>query len=294
MTEQSKGVLITTLGVLAIVPDSLLIRLIDAGVLTIAFWRACLASSVILIGLTLVYRARTPAILRGLGRAGLVYAVFMGLGTLLFVSAVQLTTVASALFIVSTSPVFAALVTRAVLGDRITPRMAWTIAFSLAGVGVIASGELNASGPAFWGNLCALGTAISLAFAFTAARSARHISMVPAAGVAYLLTTVALLPFAAPETMQGMDWIWAAFLGCVFVPIGTSLMALGPRYIQPAEVSLLLLLEAILAPLLIWAVLGEFPGLRTLVGGAMVLGVLLISNLIALKRARRVPMPPHP
>ena len=294
MNDQTKGVAITTLGVLAIVPDSLLIRLIDAGVLTIAFWRAAFASLVILTGVTLWYGRPTWGILTGLGRAGLIYAVFMGLGTLLFVSAVQLTTVASALFIVSASPVFAAIVTWLALGERISRRMAWTILFSLLGVGIIASGSAGRGGTAFWGDLCALGTAIAIAVAFTAVRSARHISMVPAAGLAYLLTTAALLPFARPETMQGMDWTWALILGAVFVPIGTSLMALGPRYIQPAEVSLLLLLEAVLAPILIWAVLGEFPGARTLAGGALVLGVLLVSNLVALRRARRMPVTPHP
>jgi drug/metabolite transporter (DMT)-like permease len=294
VTDQAKGVLLTTLGVLAIVPDSLLIRLIDAGVLTVAFWRAAIAAAVILTGVALVERGRTWAVLRGLGRGGMVYSVFMGIGTLLFVSAVQLTAVANAVFIVSATPVFAALVSRVVLGERISRRMGWTIALSLAGVAVITSGSHETEGATLAGDLCALGTAMALAVAFTAARKARHVSMVPAAGVAYLMTTVALLPFARPETMQGMDWTYALILGGIFVPIGTSLMAMGPRYIPSAEVSLLLLLEAILAPILIWLVLGEAPGDSALAGGALVIGVLLVSNVIALRRARAPALPPHP
>lgn len=43
MSDQAKGLLITCLGVLFVVPDSLFVRLIDAEALTIAFWRLFLA-----------------------------------------------------------------------------------------------------------------------------------------------------------------------------------------------------------------------------------------------------------
>ena len=38
--DQAKGLLLTAIGVLAIVPDSILIRLIQADILTITFWRS--------------------------------------------------------------------------------------------------------------------------------------------------------------------------------------------------------------------------------------------------------------
>ena len=52
MTDHAKGLLITTLGVLFIVPDSLFTRLIDADMVTVAFWRnatsGCVAVLVLL------------------------------------------------------------------------------------------------------------------------------------------------------------------------------------------------------------------------------------------------------
>ena len=291
MSEHLKGVLITLAGVFAIVPDSLLIRLIDAPHMTVVFWRAALSAVVIVAGVLLVHRGRTVRVIAGLGRGGMVYAVLMSAATVLFVLAVQLTTVANAVFIVSVSPVFSAIVSRIALGERLPVRTIWTIVLSLGGVAIIAGGSLSVGGAALWGDLCALGTALSLAGAFTAARAARHVSMVPAAGIAYVLSALATLPFAAPAEMQGADWMYALLLGGIFVPLGTSLMALGPRYIPAAEVSLLLLLEAILAPLLVWAVLGEFPGTATLVGGAVVLTVLAVSNALALRGWRARPPP---
>ena len=65
------------------------------------------------------------------------------------------------------------------------------------------------------------------------------------------------------------------------------LFAIGPRFISSAEASLLILGESIGAPLLVWAVLGEFPGQWTLIGGAMILTTLIVSNVIALRKAKK-------
>ncbi len=286
MNDQTKGVLLTSLGVLAIVPDTLLIRLMDTDVLTVVFWRAIFSAAAIMLGVFFFYRGKTLQTIKELGKFGFLYALFMGLGTLLFVSAAQLTSVANTVFIVSISPVFAAIVSRVFLGEQISTRMVWTIGLSLVGIAIIAYGSIDGTSSAIWGDLCAFGAAFSLAIAFTAARAGRSVSMVPAAGLAYVMTTFAVLPFVNPSAgLAAESWIYALLLGCVFVPIGTSLMALGARYIPSAEVSLLLLLEAVLAPLLVWAVLDEFPGDLTLIGGAIVLGVLATSNFIALHRS---------
>ena len=52
------------------------------------------------------------------------------------------------------------------------------------------------------------------------------------------------------------------------------------------SVSLLLLLEALLGPLLVWLVLAEFPGHRTLIGGGIVLSAMVASNLAAWQQSR--------
>ncbi|MCF3933397.1 DMT family transporter [Acuticoccus sp. M5D2P5] len=287
MSEHTKGILITMLGVLAIVPDSLFIRLIDAPHATVVFWRGLIAAVVILGGVAIVYRGRTPAIMRGLGRKGLAYAALTSLGTTLFVLAVQKTSVANAVFLVSLAPVFAALVSWLFLGERLTRRVAATIALTMVGAAVIAQGSLSVGGPALLGDILAIGAAAAMASAFTVARAARSISMVPAAGLAYVITAITTLPFLTPGALSGMDWTYALILGGIFVPLGASLMALGPRYIPSAEVSLLLLLEAILSPLLVWAVLEEYPGEATILGGTIVIAVLAASNLFALHQSGR-------
>ncbi|MEL6648159.1 MAG: EamA family transporter, partial [Pseudomonadota bacterium] len=70
----------------------------------------------------------------------------------------------------------------------------------------------------------------------------------------------------------------------VFIAIATCFLTLGPRYISSAEVSLLILLESVLAPLLVWAWIGEDPGRWALVGGVVVIGALVVSNLMVMMR----------
>lgn len=290
MTNHSKGVLITALGVLLIIPDSLLIRLIDADLMTVVFWRALFTSLTMFVWMLVVHRGATFSVLRTMGKAGIWYAVFLGFGTTLFGVSIQLTSVANTVFILSTTPVFSAIISRVFLGERISLRMVWTIALCIAGVAVIAFGSLvenlegTSSNTALWGDLCAFGSAFGLASAFTVARSRPDVSMVPAVGIGYFIVVLVSLPFAEPASISGADWIYAVLLGCVFLPLGMGLMSLGPRYISSAEVSLLLLLETILAPILVWFVLDEFPGFYALVGGAMVLSVLIVSNLLVLRK----------
>jgi drug/metabolite transporter (DMT)-like permease len=74
-----------------------------------------------------------------------------------------------------------------------------------------------------------------------------------------------------------------------FILISSVLLALGPRYITSAEVGLLVLLESVLAPLLAWVVIGEDPGRYALIGGGIVIGALVVSNVVVLRRRRIVP-----
>jgi drug/metabolite transporter (DMT)-like permease len=195
--------------------------------------------------------------------------------------------VANALFIVSTSPIFAAIASWIFLQERFSKRMIWTTAFALIGISIITSGSHTGEKSSLLGDALALSAAATLAFAFTTARSAKNISMVPATGIGYGLTAVICLPFIQLASLSGHELILLILLGAMFVPLGTALMSLGPRYITAAEVSLLLLLEAVLAPLLVWYVVEENPGKYALIGGAIVLTTLFASNVIGLKRTHK-------
>jgi len=257
MSNQLKGLLITLLGVLVIVPDSLFIRLIDANAMTIIFWRA---------GISCAVMAAYCTISDGwvkLGPAALLFAI--------------------------TEAAFAALLSRVALGERLTRRTILTILGALIGITIIASGTSDENPQRWLGDLAAVGVALSLGIAFTTVRHSPDLPIIPALTLAYLLAAIAAALIAPTFQLSGLEWLWITLNGAIFVPLGFALMAIGPRYITAAEVSLLILLEAVLAPILVWLVLGENPGLRVLVGGAIVLLVLLISNLFGLREKQLKP-----
>ena len=286
--KQVKGLILTSIGVLAIVPDSILIRLIQADILTITFWRALIPGLIISLGVMIFYRKPTISFLKAPKLSGLIFIISHSFGTLFFVIAIELTSIASALFIISTSPIFAAIISRVFLNEKITYRMIFTIFGALIGIGVISLGSINSESIFAIGDIAALGAAMCLAISLTAARSASNFSMIPAVGVSSLLTSLCIFYFIEPFNLLYSDWVFILILGMIFVPIATCLIATGPRYITSAEVSLLLLLEATLAPILAWFILSEFPGFETILGGVIVISVLVFSNIIALRQSKKI------
>ncbi|MGB1309796.1 MAG: DMT family transporter [Leucothrix sp.] len=283
MSEYLKGLLLTVVGVLIITPDSLLIRLLEADSWTVIFWRNSLSGLAIFIGLLIYYRGDFFKKMRGIGWAGLIMGVIWALGTFCFVYSIQNTLVANTLFIVSTSPIFAALIAWLILGEIVSRRTWLTIAFSLCGIAIIAWGSLEGDGQgSIVGDLAALVTALAVAISFSIARRNRSVSMIPAIGLSSIMAGLVAFPLAMPIAESIDKAVPILLLGLVVAPIGMSLLVIGPRYLPAADVSLLLLLEAVLGPLWVWWMLKEFPGIYTLIGGAFVLLTLAISNAIPL------------
>ncbi len=285
MSDQLKGLIITALGVLMVVPDSLFVRLIDADALVIAFWRNAVSGILILLGVLIWQGTRPYRALPGTGIYGLIYVIAVGGAGVLFPLAVSLTSVANVVFIIAALPVFAAIYSWVFLGEGISRRMVLTMIAVAMGLGILAYGSGETKGAHWTGDVTALGVAALFAAGLTAARKVRNVSMVAAVPIGYLGASLLLSPFIAPMSIADGQWHLVLFHGAFIA--GSSIgLALGPRYIPSAEVGLLILLESVLAPLLAWAVIGEDPGPYALLGGAVVIGALAVSNAIALTRRR--------
>lgn len=282
LSNHAKGLLITGLGVLVITPDSLLIRLISADPWTLLFWRGLLSAIGMQFALLMLFGKNTWREIKQVGSAGVVLGVIFGIGTVTFIVSITHTTAANTLFIVSTSPLFAAIAAWVLMREPMSSRTWVAIAFSLCGIGVIASSGLG--GGALTGNLAALATALILGASFALVRYHRARNMVPAMGLSGLVTAIIALPLAQPLALDITDLGLLMLMGLIMLPLSFGLMFIGPRYIPAPEVSLMLLLEAVLGPLWVWIALGEDPGERTLIGGAIVLATLAVHAFLSLLR----------
>ena len=281
LSTHTKGLLITGFGVLVMTPDGLLVRLVEADPWTLLFWRGLLAAIGLTLGLSLIYRRDTWRLFRQMGWAGVLTGVIFGFGTCAFIMGMTHTSVANTLFIVSTSPLFAALIAWLVLREPVAPRTWGAIAVTIFGIGVIVSGNLEWG--SMLGNLAALAAAMTLAANFCTMRHYQTRNMVPAMGIGGLVAALIALPLAAPLTVGGSD-LWAlGVMGLVMIPVSFGLLFVGPRYLPAPEVGLMMLLEAVLGPLWVWLIIGENPGLAAIIGGAIVLGALAVHAALALK-----------
>ncbi len=288
LPDHVKGLLITGAGVLLLSPDTLLVRLIAIDPWSMIFWRGALMA--LSLGGFLVVRhgSETPARFRAMGRPGLWIALFLTASSVLFIVALAHTSVANTLIIVSAAPLFAALFSRVFLAEAVAPRTWAAILGTICGIAVIVSGSAGGSGlpSSLWGDLAALATAVCFAAGLTLIRRTRAQGAIPALALSSLLSALIALPLAAPFALDGTQAGLMALLGLVVLPVSSGLILYGPRYLPAPEVGLVLLLETVLGPYWVWLALGEDPGARTLLGGAIVIGVLVLHSALALRGQR--------
>ena len=284
---RAKGLVLTTLGVLLLTPDTLLIRLIDMEPFSLLVWRGVLQALGTTLILLALYRGRTWAVFRAIGRKGLLAAALFTGSTLFFVLALSATSVANTLIIVAAAPLCAALMSRVFLGESIQGRTWAAIFGALTGIAILAWNDLE--GGQFWGNLAALAAAFFLAGNFTTLRHSKAVNMIPSMVIGGLMAAVLALPFAeagafAPEAPQ-LGYI--LLMGLVVLPCSFALIALGPRNLPAPEVALILLLETVLGPLWVWLVIAEYPGDWSIVGGAVVVVTLVLHTLSGRRNGKR-------
>lgn len=288
LPDRHKGLLLTTLGVLTLTPDSLLVRLIAAEPFGLLAWRGLLQAVGILVLVALLHRGRLVAPFAAIGRAGLLLSVVFATGTLFFIVALSLTAVADVLVIISAAPLTAAALGLIFLGEEVERRTWAAIGLALIGIAILVS-EDPGSG-SLLGDLAAGCCALCIGTTFVITRHAKAVSMVPAMALAGLITAAVALPLAlllerGPLVYEGARLGYTLVMGLGVVPVSFALITLGPRYLPAAEVGLLMLLETVLGPLWVWLVLAEYPGDRALVGGALVV-VTLAGHALAASRPR--------
>ena len=283
-----KGLLITACGVLVISPDGLLTRLIVADHWTMIFWRALFLSFGMWLVISFAYPNRVWQQYKTVRGPGLLMVTAYSLGTISFIFAITHTSVANTLIILSTTPLFAAIIGRLLLHEKIQPRTIIAIVLVATGIAIMASGSVNQQ-DGLLGDLAAILGSFFLACGFSFVRRFPQVSAFSAISCSGLLTALVILPFAAPFSVSQADMGYLMVMGLYMLPIGTALMFLGPRYIPAPEVGLLLLLESILGPVWVWLALGEEPGASTLLGGAVVISTLAVNTIWALKFPRLEP-----
>jgi drug/metabolite transporter (DMT)-like permease len=235
---------------------------------------------------------RGPDLIRStlvLGWNGIFGAVCLATAFVTFVTALTLTTVANAAFILATTPFAAALLGRLILGESVR-RSTWlAMALAAAGVAVIAAPGLGPSRLA--GTLLALVSCLSFALFSITLRRGRSLDGTPSLLMAPILAAAAcaaiLLLTEGPAglAISRRDLLACSVMGIVQIGCGLVAFTAGSRHLPAADLALLAQTEVVLAPVWAWLVVGEVPAFWTLVGGMMVLAAVTLQAVAGARRS---------
>ena len=290
MNDRPRGILLVLAATLCWSTEGLWVRLVRADDWQILFWSGGLMALSLGVWLGLAHRGRILRAVLDTGRPGLVAAGSLTLGYSGYIFALNRTTVANTYVLLATAPLFAALLGRLVLGERVRRRT--LVAMILAFGGVVTMMSDSIGGGQFWGDLIALLTGLFLAINIVALRSApvrngAPVDMMPSNAMAGVVIAIVATLIADPLDVRGQDIPYLMLIGLLSMGLGTWLFTRGVRFLQSAEAGLLCLTEAIIAPLLVWTVLREMPTPQALLGAAIVLAALVYDTL----PERRAPDP---
>jgi drug/metabolite transporter (DMT)-like permease len=103
-----------------------------------------------------------------------------------------------------------------------------------------------------------------------------------------IIAAVAGLPFLLRAQPTGLDLGILVFLGIFQLGIPMIIYAVALRQLSAIEAILIQMLEPILNPIWVFLVVGEQPGGRALLGGALVLVSVTARGVLSATQRRRV------
>ncbi len=280
MSDHLKGLLITVAGIIALSPDSLIVRMIDTDQWTLLFWRGIISGLGIALLSAGFHGRNTLTAFQRVGRSGVVLAIVFTASTIFFITALHYTSVANTLILAGTAPIFAALMSWVLLSERVHFRTLITMIVVFGAVALIVSGSYGSG--SIWGDVSALACAVMMAATFVIMRRSKSHDMTPAMALSGFVTAVAVLPWAAPFDVSPQDALLIVVLG-VLIAVAFALLTIGPRYISAPEVSMLMPLETVFGTYLVWLVLGEIPGTHAIIGGGIVILALAVHSALAIR-----------
>jgi len=272
MNPHRLGVLAVVLGATIWSTGGLCIKLLPFDPFTILFYRSVFAASTFLV----VFRRKALTLTPVVVAVGLEYA---GLATC-FVVATKITTAANAVLLQYTAPIYVFLLEPILFKFKLSKLNIVTVVVCFVGMLLFFAEDIG--GGSVKGNLISLASGVLLAAMMLTQRYNKPENY--DAGLFWGNIFIALIcaPWAlrsAPPTLE--HWMLFFILGVIQIGLGYMLFNYGLKRTLAIESILLAMMEPILNP--VWVFLGyhEQPGLWTIVGGLVILGMLAVQVVLS-------------
>ncbi|MGI8917819.1 MAG: DMT family transporter [Pyrinomonadaceae bacterium] len=226
----------------------------------------------------------------GLNRITLIASVLYAALLLLFVLATKETTAANAIFLQYTAPLYVLVLEPLFYKEKFRQRDLITVIFCVIGMSLFFVGKLRPQDVT--GNLLALASGICFAAYFLLLRHSSARAVNRASSVIYGNLLVVLV--AAPAGLQALsgitlhDALSVVYLGVVQIGVAYTLFTLGmARGIRSLDAGIVGYIEPVLNPVWVFLVIGERPSQWALIGGAIIVGAVIVHTTLKAKEGRK-------
>ena len=210
--------------------------------------------------------------------------LLLGLHWVTFFHAMQVSTVAVGMLAMFTFPVITILLEPFFSSKQISAVDILAGLAVLAGLGImVGPGLTDLQRPVTMGVLCGVLSALLFAFRnlvqkyFFSNESSENLMLHQVIAIALMLA-----PFVDAKRIGSLDWagiFMIILLGLLSTAAGHTLLTFSLKQLPAKSVALIQCVQPMMAALLAWWVIGEEPGLRVVIGGAIVLSVAAYESL---------------
>ncbi|WP_297534500.1 DMT family transporter [Thermococcus sp.] len=187
-------------------------------------------------------------------------------------TAFNYTTIANAVLVYYTAPVLATLISWRFLDERLDTGKVLSLAVAFTGLLIIASSQrISLSDRDFIGIVFAFLGALFYALIPNLGRFLRGVDGESLTFLQLAVASVVLIPFAALENVGSPVWWAIAVLVLLHTVLALYLYMDGLKKVEVKDAALLSYLDPLSAIVYAFFVFGEVPGVRTVIGGALIL-----------------------
>ena len=248
----------------------------EANVWQILFLRSFFFIIALSLFLTLTYKNRVIKIIKDSGVPGILGGFVMSFSFVAFIIAMNNTTVANVVFIISTQTMFLAIFGFFYLKEKVSLIGSFSIFLAMSGI-LIMVGDSISTGSLF-GNLVALVIPINFAIYVMIIRKNSNLDMVPAMLYSGIFSLIYGAILSKSFEFSSHDLFMGFLLGVPQLALGFICITIGSRTTASATVGLLMLMETLCGPLWVWLFLSEIPPISVFIGGAVIISAIILKS----------------
>ena len=207
----------------------------------IVFWRSLFMGISVFLFLLVRDRHNVRETFKKVGRFGVATAFVMGTTYIFYILALSNTSVANALVIQGSAPLFAGVLGLFLLKEKMQPITIGIILLSIGGMVYMVSDSLGSG--RLLGDLFGLCTAIFLASQIVLVKRQGAIDMIPAVCLAGFFSALMVLPMMGDFSLTFPNMGILFLMGSIQIGLGFTLLVTGSKYLPAVLTGLITLLD---------------------------------------------------